>query len=209
MCQNMYASMENEKHLHVQYLLTIVPRENLAHSEYIKVDMYKDENKYRLVTGSAQEIIKTDHLIVSVNHTLKIITLDTDTSTKLEQQMLIQGFDEVIDSATALVKKKVKGAFQYTLTYPVSFKYAQVEIDFAEKTKQLNQIYTELSALYPVRYHSIKMEYKIWDKRWKSENGFPFLDNYVVQDGVKFLLKAPWKGYRYLQSEKVHVEPKN
>ena len=198
-CSQLDQSLKNKAYK-VQYSLGVKAKESDSKSESVMIQLYRNDERQKMVIGDFQEVIQEQELTLVVNHLMKEITLQKE-KTVNPDQFLLTGLSALVDSAHSVEVTGQNGLKTFTLLYPETFIYTKLQLTISQKVNEIKQLYAEFSPKYPEGYHSVLVKYERWDRNWKPEDGFPNINRYLIKSGKKFVLQPNWNHYKFYQPE--------
>ena len=111
----------------------------------------------------------------------------------------------MIDSANSIIALKEKDGLAYLLKFNNHPTYSSIKLKFSEKTDALKSIYAEFRADYPEPYHSLMVDYEVWDTKWKANKKFPDLAHYVEKKNDNYTASPSLANYKVFKPENAKI----
>lgn len=188
-------------HLHVQYKLTIQGREDTTYSESMIVEYKKAGQGVEVKNGNYQTTRVKNGVYAIANHIDKTLQVGLDSTVGLNALQMMGQLSLIVDSTTQYTQSEKSGLQKFKMLYK-DFDYSSIEMVFEKGSGKLKSIYAVFADDYPEPYKYIKVEYLIWDNKWKAPVGFPYLEQFVTKVGSRYELSSTMSGYKLFQMER-------
>jgi hypothetical protein len=189
-------SLKMNKVFHLPYTLIIASSLDTT-IEKVQVDLYKSDHADYLKMGTVQEVIHEGALLLIVNNEVKTIRISEDSTNIGSNHLLVSNFTSIIDSSSFITSHTKDGIIHYVLTFPSSFVYSKVELDFSKKTKNLHRILATFSTSKPSEFKYLEVDYKDPDFKWRPNAGFPNTDKYIAKStNGRYVLTDAYDSYK-------------
>ncbi len=188
--------------LHIQYSLVVIGNGAERENDSIKIDLYKKSNEiYKIDMGNVQTLLHCKNKMLKINHLDKVISIETDTNSMMEDQTLLDQLKVLIDSSSSVIFLKVKDDLVYNLIFESTFGYSNVQLTFSSKTHFPKSINVKFNADLGGPYYSISVTYNLWDMNWIDKKDELQINSFVEKNNGYYQPVAALSNYKIFRPE--------
>jgi|GEM_PF-6332379 len=201
LCGQLDKTLSGPGNLHARYSLTITSRDELSDRQTLVSNLYKNGASTRIQTGDMQDIFFDGRISLLINHVQKIMVLEEGALSGQGSVSMVENLSLLVREASGVVRTEKNGLISFVLTFPQDFMYTKARIDFTARDKMLKNIYADFSPAYPEPFHSMELNYQVWDQKWKPGPDFHSYDYYVTKDTNGYRTTDRWRDYQLYQPQ--------
>lgn len=201
LCERLDKTLSGPGNLHARYSLTITSRDELSDRQTLVSNLYKNGASTRIQMGDMQDIFFDGRVSLLINHVQKVMVLEEGGAAGQGSFSMVENLTLLAREASGVVRSEKNGLISFVLTFPREFMYAKARIEFSARDKTLKNIYADFSPSYPEPYHSMELNYQIWDQKWKPGPDFQGPDHYVRKDADGYKTMDRWRDYQLYQPQ--------